>query len=345
MRKLTVIFLTALSLVLLVSCSNTETEEEPMTYTNPVLEPVFADPTVIKADDGYFYAYATEDFFNYDTGTRTVAIFRSKDLVNWEDMGNAFETKPEWKSFGFIWAPDIQFFNGQYYLYYSMSVWGDANPGIGVATASTPVGPFEDQGKLFDSEEIGVPNSIDPFVYTTESNTKWMFWGSFHGIYAIQLSEDGLSTVGEKVHIAGNAFEASYVIQKDNYYYLFLSSGSCCDGANSSYQVKVGRSTSLLGPYQDRLGRNLKYSSGSLVLGDGDTYVGNGHNTMAIDDNGDFWLLYHGINKEEPYLPNGATRRPLLIDKIVWDNDGWPQIKNFRPSESETEVPYFKEEN
>jgi arabinan endo-1,5-alpha-L-arabinosidase len=169
-----------------------------------------------------------------------------------------------------------------------------------------------------------------------------MFWGSFRGIYAIQLSEDGLSTVGEKVHIAGNAFEATYIVQKDGYYYAFFSTGSCCNGPWSTYQVKVGRSTSLLGPYQDRLGRDLKNSDGSVVIGNGDTYVGNGHNTMVQDDNGDYWLLYHGINKDNGYLPNGATRRPLMMDKIVWDSLGWPQIRNFMPSETAQPAPVFK---
>lgn len=343
MRKYLIVLLFLLSFTL-YGCNLFEGEKPVKTYQNPVIEPVFADPSIIRAEDGYFYAYATEDFFDYEHGVRYVAIFRSKDLVNWEDMGDAFEEKPSWKGFAFIWAPEIKYFNGLYYLYYSLSVWDDPNPAIGVATSETPYGPFTDHGKLFDSNEIGVPNSIDPFVYITEENDKWMFWGSFHGIYAIQLSEDGLSTVGEKIHIAGNAHEATYIIRKEGYYYLFTSTGSCCAGANSGYETKVGRSTSLLGPYVDRMGRNLKNSAGSLVIGHGETYVGNGHNAIVQDDAGDYWIVYHGINKNEPFLPNGATRRPMLIDKIIWDQDGWPQVRNFRPSETETEAPYIKED-
>ncbi|MFP4287463.1 MAG: family 43 glycosylhydrolase [Candidatus Izemoplasmataceae bacterium] len=343
MKKLALLIHFVLLGVFMIACEESG-EEEVTTYTNPILEPVIADPTIIKAEDGYFYVYATEDFFDYETGVRYVAVHRSKDLITWEDMGDAFTEKPTWKGNGFIWAPDIQYFNGQYYMYYSLSVWGDPNPGIGVATSDTPYGPFTDHGKLFDSNDIGVGNSIDPFVYTTDEGEKWMFWGSFQGIYAIELSEDGLSTVGEKIHIAGNAFEATYIINKDGYYYIFLSTGSCCNGASSTYQVKVGRSTSLLGPYVDRLGRNLKNSDGSLVLGNGETYVGNGHNTMIQDDNSDYWLIYHGINKHDPYLPNGATKRPLMMDKIIWDSQGWPQVRNFMPSENAQEAPILKED-
>lgn len=342
MKKLLIVLLS----LLLVACDGetNEKEDDVMMYQNPVFEPVLADPSIIKGEDGYYYAYGTEDAWAHSVDVKYVPIIRSRNLVDWEYIGDAFEVKPDWKGFAYVWAPDIQYFNGQYYLYYSLSVWADPNPAIGVAVSDSPAGPFEDKGKLFTSEEIGVPNSIDPFVYQTDDGEKYLFWGSFHGIFAIQLSEDGLSTVGEKVQVAGNAFEATYIIERDGYYYMFVSTGGCCNGANSTYQLKVGRSTSLLGPYQDRTGRSMIASSGSLVIGDGDQYVGNGHNAIVTDDNGDDWIVYHGINVDDPYLPNGATRRPLMIDKIVWDSTGWPQVRGFMPSTIETEGPYIEEE-
>ena len=100
----------------------------------------------------------------------------------------------------------------------------------------------------------------------------------------------------------------------------------------------------MLGPYIDKTGRDIIHSDGSLVVGDGNQYIGVGHNAIVIDDNGDYWIIYHGIDKDDPYLGNGATRRPLMIDKIIWDALGWPQTKNFMPSEIETEGPYFEEE-
>lgn len=310
-------------------------------YTNPVFKPVMADPTIIKAEDGYYYVYGTEDYWSEESGAHVVAIIRSKNLVDWEFVGDAFEEKPDWNGLANIWAPDIQYFNDTYYLYYSLSIWDDPNPGIGVATSSSPEGPFIDHGKLFDSDEIGVENSIDPFIYITEDNDKWMFWGSFHGIYAIELSEDGLSTVGEKVHIGGNAFEGAYIVKKDEYYYLFASRGTCCNGADSTYNVRVGRSKDLLGPYFGKLGINIKYGLGSKVIDEGTQFVGVGHNSVIIDDNGDYWLIYHGIDKDDPYVDNGGPRRPLMIDKIIWSKNGWPKIENFRASEVETEGPYF----
>ena len=127
-------------------------------YQNPVIHRSMPDPTVIKANDGYFYLYATEDI-------RNIPIYRSPDLIDWEFMGTVFtdQTRPTFVSGGGLWAPDINYINGKYVLYYSMSVWGgEWDCGIGVAIADNPEGPFIDCGKLFLSSEIGVQNSIDP---------------------------------------------------------------------------------------------------------------------------------------------------------------------------------------
>ena len=311
-------------------------------YINPVFKPVLADPTITKYN-GYFYAYGTEEDWGSEGGYHLVPVVRSKDLVNWEFVRNAFDDKPNWKQGG-IWAPDVVQVNGQFVMYYSFSTWGDPNPGIGVATSPSPEGPFTDHGKLFDSDGIGVGNSIDPF-YIENNGNKYLFWGSFQGIYAIRLSDDGMSTVGDKTHVGGNHLEASYVYRKDGYFYLFGSVGSCCDGANSTYHVVVGRSPSLLGPYLDKSGNNLLLPNfGELVVEanpGGLGFAGPGHNAdIMTDDEGTDWFLYHAIPKNNPYMDNGASRRPLLLDKLIWE-DGWPFIKNRVPSFVEKPAPVF----
>jgi arabinan endo-1,5-alpha-L-arabinosidase len=307
-------------------------------YQNPVFKPVLADPSVIKAEDGLFYAYGTEDDWGDGNGARYIPIIRSSNLIDWEYVGEAFNFKPNWKQGG-LWAPDITFYKDKYYLYYSLSVWGDPNPGIGVAISDSPAGPFEDQGPLFTSKEIGVANSIDPFFYA-EDGTPYLFWGSFHGIYGIQLSEDGLSTVGEKFPIAGNAFEAPFIIKRDGAYYFFGSIGSCCEGEWSTYRVGVGRAESFKGPYLDQDGNDIRYNQGTLLLADSENFVGPGHNAIVTDKKGTDWIIYHAIDKEEPYLGNGATRRPLMIDPIYWEN-GWPKVENLSPSEQPRKGPRF----
>ena len=177
-------------------------------YCNPVLAKSTPDPTVIQAPDGMFYLYATEDIHN-------IPIYKSPDLVNWTFVGTAFTdaTRPTFEPKAGLWAPDINHIDGKYVLYYAMSRWGGEHTcGIGCAVADSPAGPFTNQGKLFRSNEIGVQNSIDPF-YIEENGEKYLFWGSFRGIYYIELSEDGLHIrPGAKpTQIAGTAYEAVYV--------------------------------------------------------------------------------------------------------------------------------------
>jgi arabinan endo-1,5-alpha-L-arabinosidase len=338
-----VILLCVSGMVTFILLNNTATQAGP-NFQNPVFEPVIADPSIVRAQDGYFYVYGTEDDWGDGQGARIIPIIRSNDLITWEVVGDAFETKPTWKNAGGLWAPDISFHNDKYYLYYSQSTWGDPNPGIGVATSDSPEGPFIDHGKVFLSDEIGVRNSIDPFYYQDDDGTPYLFWGSFHGIYGIQLSEDGLEPVGEKFEIAGNAFEAPYIIKRAGYYYFFGSLGSCCDGPWSTYRVAVGRADNIQGPYLDKEGHNISFTQGTLILADGDRYVGPGHNAIVTDDNGTDWIVYHAIDNEEAYLLNGATRRPLLIDPIVWE-EGWPKIQGLQPGEELQFGPYFKTTN
>ena len=176
------------AIVEIAEVEKTNNTEQQNTYRNPVLNKSVPDPTIIKAENGSFYIYGTEDI-------RNTPIYKSDDLVNWEFVGTAFtdDTRPNFEPNGGLWAPDINFINGKYVLYYSMSVWGgEWTCGIGVATADKPEGPFTDHGKLFRSNEIQVQNSIDQF-YIEEGGKKYLFWGSFRGIYYIELSDDGLS--------------------------------------------------------------------------------------------------------------------------------------------------------
>ena len=147
-------------------------------------------------------------------------IYRSENLVDWRRVGTAFtdRTRPQMVPKGNIWAPDINLINGKYVMYYSKSTWGgEWECGIGVATADRPSGPFTDVGKLFISSEIGVQNSIDPFYIEEDDGSKYLFWGSFRGIYGIQLSDDGLSIKpgAQKVQIAGTLTEGTYIYKHD----------------------------------------------------------------------------------------------------------------------------------
>lgn len=239
-------------------------------------------------------------------------------------------------------------------MYYSLSTWGDANPGIGVATAPRPQGPWTDQGKLFRSLEIGVNNSIDPGVFIDQEGRVFMIWGSMRGNYLVELTADGLAlkagtpenASATKIRVAGldtltgwtvDTYEAAYVRYWQGYYYLFLSMGTCCEGSSSTYQVVVGRSTSPTGPYLDDQGRAMTARNvGKLVIARNDTFVGTGHNSVIDDVNGDPWFYYHAYHNDNP-----NKGRVLLMERMLFDENGWPYVHNLTASTTVKIGPYF----
>lgn len=330
MKKL--LFTALLGVASFAACQAGNKEEtKGKTYKNPVIDYSLPDPTLIRANDGYFYVYATENI-------RNLPIHRSKNLVDWEEVGTAFteETRPTFEPKGNIWAPDISYIDGQYVLHYSMSVWGgEWTCGIGVATADKPEGPFTDHGMMFRSNGIGVQNSIDPY-YIEDNGKKYMFWGSFRGIYGIELSADGLSVKNgaEKRQVAGTAYEGTYIHKRGKYYYFFASIGSCCEGLKSTYTTVVGRSENLFGPYVDKKGQPMMDNHHEMLIRGNEAFVGTGHNSEIITDKaGNDWMLYHAVSKANP------TGRVLMMDQVKWVND-WPEVTGSVPS-LEAAAPVF----
>lgn len=311
-----------------------------ITYTNPVITfSSAADPTVIRTEDG-FYLYATQ------TDKYWVPIYFSKDLVNWEFKRTAFQnaTKPQIPGGGAFWAPEIRHINGKYVLYFSWAKWGDGDASYtAVATSDSPLGDFVNSKELLTKEDFG-SNCIDQFYYE-EDNKKYMFVGSFNGIYVTELTDDGLSvkrnengTPTLKKQVCGKAFEGTNIYKKNGYYYLFASINNCCDGERSRYKVVVGRSQDLLGPYLDKSGKDMINNAWELVLeGDGQKFFGPGHNSIIVqDDAGTDWMIYHSYVKE-----NGEVGGRLgMLDRVLWTEDGWPYIKNCVPSTSDF-LPVF----
>ncbi|MEV5025674.1 family 43 glycosylhydrolase [Paenibacillus sp. LPE1-1-1.1] len=317
---------------------------ESVMYKNPVFEPVLADPSVLRADDGYVYAYGTEDDWGDGEGGRVVPVIRSKDMAKWEYISEAFRIKPAWKNGG-VWAPDVVRYKDKYYMYYTLSVWGDQNPGIGVAVSDSPAGPFEDKGKLFVSEEMDA-YSIDAAFFLDEGTPYLFFGGITSGIFGVQLSDDGLEVASEKFQISGTGYEAPYIIKREGYYYFFGSAGACCEGADSTYRVGVARAESLKGPYLNRAGDDILFAEGDTILAgyfltDQDhPFAGPGHNAVITDDDGTDWIVYHAIDVNYPKFGHGATRRPLMIDELVW-TEGWPSVNGMTPSFKVKQGPAF----
>ena len=313
---------------------------ERTSYTNPISTQSLPDPTVIRGEDGLFYLYATEDI-------RNMPIMVSENLIDWVQSGIVFRDniRPDDVAGAMFWAPDITKQGDKYILYYSIAPSDFATNqwtwGVGATVADNPAGPWKDAGKVFLGGEVGVRCSIDPFYVESKGN-KYMVWGSFFGIWAVKLSEDGLSVKpnAEKVRLMGldgYSAEAAMVYQKDGYYYLFTSIGGA--GYSDNYQLGVVRSKDFLGPYVNKNGENATEGAGvHVIMKSNDKFQSPGHCSGIItDDNGTDWILYHSYVKEEA----DAGRR-LMLDKITWGADGWPVINGGNgPTEFAEEVPVF----
>ena len=300
-------------------------------YRNPVINRSVPDPTLIQVGDGSFYLYGTEDI-------RNTPIFHSTDLVNWELVGRAFtdDTRPTFEPRGGLWAPEISYINEKYVLYYSMAVWGgEMTAGIGRAVAERPEGPFTDLGMLFRSSTIGVQNSIDQNL-VQDDGKKFLFWGSFSGLFGIEMTDDGLNVKegSEKRQVAGRAYEAIHIHKRGKYYYMFASIGACCRGLESTYTLVVGRSENLWGPYTDKQGGSMMENHHEVVIDKNEAFVGVGHCSQIVQDKaGNDWIFYHGVQVSDP------RGRKVLMDKIVWIDD-WPTVAGGTPS-LEADVPVF----
>ncbi len=324
----------------------------PQVYTNPLSIQIpgggqvesCADPSIIhgQGQDAYWYIFCTTDPLNGSDKNASggfnfhlIPILRSLNLVNWEYVGDVFSTRPAWVAGGAgLWAPDIHFMNGQYYLYYTAS--GTSLPGgssaIGVATSASPAGPWVDSGA-----PVVEPNGrwiYDPALITDDSGQNWIYYGSyFGGVYVRPLSADGLHAdpAGQVMVTIANRYEGTFVVKKFGYYYLFGSATNCCNGPLTGYSVFVGRSASPTGPFVDREGVGLLDSrvGGTPVISmNGNRWVGPGHNAVFTDFAGQDWFLYHAVDQNNPYFDAavGFTRRPVLMDALTWQ-DGWPSVR------------------
>jgi arabinan endo-1,5-alpha-L-arabinosidase len=335
------------------------------TYTNPLPVQIpndgmvesCADPSIIRGQtpgDNYWYMYCTTDPLNDNDKTgdnfnfHLIPMLRSLDLVNWTYMGDAFSTRPAWVApTSGLWAPDIQYFNGQYYLYYTIPDVADATSGepncggdsaIGVATSASPLGPWGDQGAPVIEPRRNGPGcnffwTFDPEV-VQDNGQKYIFFGSYYGgIAARELSADGLSSnPASQVQITiPNRYEGTEIVRHDGYWYLFASATNCCNGPLTGYSIFAGRSEDVLGPYVDREGVSLlagRVGGTPVISMNGNRWVGPGHNSVFQDFDGQWWTVYHAVDQNDPYFEGavGFTKRPVLLDALDWI-DGWPTVR------------------
>ncbi|HEY6291947.1 MAG TPA: arabinan endo-1,5-alpha-L-arabinosidase [Terriglobia bacterium] len=272
----------------------------------------------------------------------------SSDLKHWSLCGTVFEEPPAWiheeipESKG-AWAPDLARFGSKWHLYYAISTFGKNRSLIGHATNATLDSTrkdyrWTDEGKVIESFPTDDWNAIDPNVIVSSQNWVWMDFGSFwSGIKMVRLDPATGERSAEDTHLYSLAqrprdspilgsIEGPYIFHHAGFYYLFASFDFCCRGAASTYNIRVGRSRQVMGPYADRDEKAMLEGGGTMIQQGSNEWRGPGHNSVLHDHSGDY-IFFHAYKAD--------TGRPFLqIGKIEWVG-GWPKIVSlWRPEAS-----------
>lgn len=294
------------------------------------------DPAIYKEEEsGYYYIYCTGAICQ-----------RSTDLIHWKMVGKVVEAPPEessqWVGSNDIWAPDIQKVGNEYRLYCSNSTWGVRQSCIFLAVSDNPEGPFVPRGCVLKTSDDYPVNAIDANIIT-DAKTKetYLIYGSFWGgCHAILLdnetglaAEEGIGVcLAKRPAWMSGAIEGPYMVYhpETEYYYLFVSYGSL----KTDYQIRVGRSRNITGPFLDFHGKSLvaeedeENEIGLLLFGgyrwtDGLAYMAPGHNSVLKDSDGNWYMVCH--IREWNYKKEGEPST-MQVRRIYWSEDGWPIV-------------------
>ncbi|MFE9939223.1 arabinan endo-1,5-alpha-L-arabinosidase [Streptomyces hirsutus] len=259
------------------------------------------DPSMMRTSSGQYLLYATGGGISNKTSSDRTAFSAGAD---------AFSSRPSWwrtySSVPEAWAPDIS--------------------AIGLATSSTgQPGSWTDQGTVHTSSSSSDYNAIDPNLFVDDDGKWWLSFGSWWtGIKMIQINPSSgkqLSSNTTRYSLASRptgtkAVEAPFIVKRSGYYYLFASYDTCCAGTSSTYKVKVGRATSITGPYRDKNGVSMMSNGGTPVLESHGSIVGPGGQSIMNDVDGDL-IVYHYYDAND----NGTPK--LGINLLNWSS-GWP---------------------
>ncbi|MDN3668208.1 family 43 glycosylhydrolase [Echinicola jeungdonensis] len=314
MTRLNIVYPPTFSFILLISflmgCTSEEGEKsekmveevkQEQTFQNPILGGDYPDPTIIR--DGKDY-YMTHSSFEYYPG---LLIWHSTDLIHWERV--AFALK---ENIGSVWAPDLIKHKGIYYIYFPA---GGTN---WVVTSKSPEGPWS------APVDLKLEGYIDPGHVVDEEGNRYLYLSKG---YVVALADDGLSNVGKpEPGYQGWEFPKSWSTEcfclespkstvKNGYYYQTVAEGGTA-GPATSHMVVSGRAKSPLGPWE-----NSPYNPIVHTDSREERWWSQGHGSLVDDVEGNWWILYHGYEKDFHTLG-----RQTLMLPIEWTEDDWFRV-------------------
>lgn len=346
--------------LLSLSCEDQKNEGpyEPMTG---VYLPAHDVAKMVKDGDHYIVYYSGLESVFYDTDEQVWVEGMGIGDIPSPLTG---DKKPAWIASSVVSKIDVMSAPGMLdsrTMYYCIADW-DADDGsacIGRATATgTPPTDlvWTDDGEPVicsdaDGIQAGEPFAIDPAVLIDDDGKLWMVYGShWSGIWIVELdrttghlSEAGWSADNnaftrlaqnlsdpDDEFVAGKV-EAAFIYNHDDYYYLFVNWGECCNGINSTYNIRVGRSEWPIGPYLDREGVSMDDGGGTIFLETDGRFIGPGHAGIYEHKEGSdrqYVFTFHFYDK------NNDGTGTLGTGILTWDADGWPTLTGeiFSPS-------------
>ena len=306
-------------------------------YRNPVKRGFSPDPSVIRVGDDYYMVNSSFQYFP------AIPISHSRDLVHWKVIGhavteNSYLDLSEIPDSHGIWAPDIEFINGRFYIIATLRLAGDGTRGNNVlrrqliVSSDKPEGPY---GKPFWLEV----DDIDPSLFVDADGTPYMVIAP--GARVVELSSDLSRIVSEpKVAWAGTGercSEGPHIFRRNGWYYAMVAEG----GTGYGHGINVARSKNLMGPYE-----TSPYNP-VMRQKDPDAPIQRaGHGKLVEAADGSWWCCYLcGRPNEGKYTTVG---RETAIDPVQWTSDGWFTINGGNgPSLSQNapNLPQLRYEN
>lgn len=302
-------------------CISNTTAAQEKGYQNPIIPGFYPDPSICAVDDDY---YLVNSSFAYFPG---VPIFHSRDLVNWEQIGNVLDRKSQLNlavggTKGGIYAPTIRYNDGMYYMITTNTTNKGKNPNDDknvkkshfVVHATNPAGPWSDPVWL----EGG---GIDPSLYFEKD--KCYMLCNLGGASLCEINPMTGEQLTPLKHIcsgAGGRYpEGPHIYKKDGWYYLLMSEG----GTEEAHCLTIFRSKNIYGPYEPNPSNPILTHCKHRV--EGSPIHGTGHGDFVQATDGSWWIVVLG------YRPHGGGTyhvlgRETFLAPVRWDNNAWPVI-------------------
>jgi arabinan endo-1,5-alpha-L-arabinosidase len=300
----------------------------------PVINRDFPDPDVQEVGNE-FYAYSTNSV--YDGSLVRLPIFRGTALTGpWHGVGEGMPELAAWvadPSHGGpnVWAPEITAGrDGGYLLYYTARHAAHQVQCLGVATSTSPTGPFQPVGAdaLVSHPDEG--DSIDAESFIDADGTRYLIYKSGRTrstMWLQRMSPDGLALDGDRVEILrsdrpeeANIIEAPTMVRRDSSYILFYSANTFNSG---NYFVNYAIAPAVGGPYTKQPGALLTTDT---IHG---AYRNPGHEDVIAGPDGDYLIFHASI---------GQTERGMFVVGLDWTADGHPTVALDRPARVPVEV-------